>query len=341
MKVIDLRSDTVTAPSALMREAMCKAEVGDDVYGEDPTVNMLEDRVALLLGKEAGLYVSSGTQGNLIALLVHCQRGAEVILEAESHIFMYEVGGISALAGLIPRRVQGVRGALTPKDVAENIRGDNIHYPETGLICLENTHNRAGGAVIGVNETQAVRAVADEHGIPLHMDGARLFNAAVALCRPIKDLAAPCHSISLCLSKGLGAPVGSVLVGDRIFIDKARKYRKMLGGGMRQAGVIAAAGLVAIEHMVERLAEDHLNAKVLANSLGKLGFLVDVSSVETNIVMARTTNLGLDARELTSRLNSVGVRVNAMGLEVVRFVTHLDVNRDDIAEAEHRIRQVL
>lgn len=341
MKVIDLRSDTLTLPSAAMREAMAKAAVGDDVYGEDPTVNLLEQRSAELLGKEAALFVTSGTQGNLLALLSHCERGDEVILESDSHIFVYEVGGMSALGGLMPRCVKGVKGILQPEDVRANIRGENIHYPRTGLICIENTHNRAGGTIVTVEQTQVLAAVAKEHNIPLHMDGARLYNAAVALGVSIKDLAAPCDSISLCLSKGLGCPVGSVLVGSNDFIAKARKYRKMVGGGMRQAGIIAAAALLALDTGVERLQDDHRNARRLAEGLAKLGFAVDFDTVQTNIVAVKSQSVGLTPTELVHKLNALGVKSNAMGSEIIRFVTHLDISEQDIDEALARISQVL
>ncbi|MBS3949287.1 MAG: low-specificity L-threonine aldolase [Peptococcaceae bacterium] len=341
MRVIDLRSDTVTLPSAAMREAMAKAAVGDDVYGEDPTVNLLEQRAAELLGKEAALYVSSGTQGNLLALLSHCERGDEVILESESHIFMYEVGGMSALGGLVPRRVDGIKGILQPEAVRANIRSENIHYPRTGLICIENTHNRAGGTVVTVEQTQALATVAREHNLPLHMDGARLYNAAVALGVSVKDLAAPCDSISLCLSKGLGCPVGSVLVGSKSFIAKARKYRKMVGGGMRQAGIIAAAGLLALETGVERLQDDHKNARRLAEGLAKLGVAVDFDSVQTNIVAVKSQSVGLNPAELVQKLDAKGVKSNAMSSEITRFVTHLDISEQDIDEVLTRISQVL
>ncbi len=341
MRTIDLRSDTLTTPCDKMREAMYRAPVGDDVYGEDPTVRALEEKAAALLGKESALYVPSGTQGNLIALLTHCRRGDEVILESESHIFMYEVGGMSALGGLIPRRVAGVKGALLPEDVRANIREDDIHCPPTGLICIENTHNRAGGTVVSVEQTRALREVADEHNLPLHLDGARLFNAAVALGRPVSELCSPCHSISLCLSKGLGAPVGSVLLGDSEFITRARKVRKMLGGGMRQAGIIAAAGLVALTHNVERLADDHRHAHSLALGLQELGFELDLSSVQTNIVRASTKLLGIAADLLQQQLAAVGVLMLAMGPETVRFVTHLHVTQADVDEALRRTRGVL
>lgn len=320
---------------------MYRAEVGDDVYGEDPTVNALEQKAAELLGKENALYVPSGTQGNLIALLTHCGRGDEVILEADSHIFMYEAGGLSALAGLIPRRVQGVKGVLLPADVRANIREDDIHCPPTGLICIENTHNRAGGTVLSIAQTEALRQVADEHSLPLHLDGARLFNAAVALGRQVSELSAPCHSISLCLSKGLGAPVGSVLLGDSKFITSARKVRKMLGGGMRQAGIVAAAGLVALTHNVERLADDHRHAHRLALGLQELGLELDLSSVQTNIVRAGTNRLGIAADLLQQQLAEIGVMMLSMGPETVRFVTHLHVTQADVDDALRRMRRVL
>jgi len=341
VKRIDLRSDTLTAPCVRMREAMQLAEVGDDVYGEDPTVNALEEKAARLLGKESGLFVPSGTQGNLIALLTHCRRGDEVILEAQSHIFMYEVGGMSALGGLIPRCIQGEQGALSPSDVRANIREDDIHCPPTGLICIENTHNRAGGTVISVEQTRTLRQVADEYNVPLHLDGARLFNAAAALGRPVGDLGSPCHSISLCLSKGLGAPVGSVLVGDGEFITRARKVRKMLGGGMRQAGIIAAAGLYALTNNVDRLADDHRHAKKLALGLSQLGFELDIDSVQTNIVKANTRPLGVTGPVLQERLETAGVKMLYMGPDIVRFVTHLNVDEQDIDEALQIIRFVV
>jgi len=341
MKILDFRSDTITAPCPRMREAMYRAEVGDDVYGEDPTVNALEQKAAELLGKESALFVPSGTQGNLIALLTHCGRGDEVILEADSHIFMYEVGGMSALGGLIPRRVSGVKGVLMPEAVRANIREDDIHCPPTGLICIENTHNRAGGTVVNVSQTEALRQVADEYGLPLHLDGARLFNAAVALGCPVNELSAPCHSISLCLSKGLGGPVGSVLVGSSEFIVRARKVRKMLGGGMRQAGIIAAAGLFALTHNIERLADDHRHAHKLALGLQELGFELDLSSVQTNIVRADTLPLGIAADRLQQQLAAVGVMMLSMDPTTVRFVTHLHVTEADVDEALLRIRGVL
>ncbi|MBT9158083.1 MAG: L-allo-threonine aldolase [Firmicutes bacterium] len=337
MKIIDLRSDTVTLPTPAMREAMYSAEVGDDVYGEDPTVNRLEELGAELLGKEKALFVTSGTQGNLLALMVHCQRGDEVILETESHIFLYEVGGISAIAGLVPKCVPGKRGIMQPEDVAGSIRADNIHFPKTSLLCLENTHNRAGGSVANVQQMEGLGAIARAHGISIHLDGARLFNASVALSLPAAQLVASCDSVSLCLSKGLGAPVGSLLVGGRDFIGKARKVRKMLGGGMRQAGIIAAAGVVALKTMVERLRFDHGHARYLAEGLLDCGFHLDLAQVETNIVIASTAPLGLSATEVVMRLAGVGVNINALDNNRVRFVTHLNVDRADISEVLSRL----
>ena len=253
----------------------------------------------------------------------------------------YEVGGMSALGGLMPRCVTGVKGILQPEDVRANIRGENVHFPRTGLICIENTHNRAGGTIVTVEQTQALAAVAKEHNIPLHMDGARLYNAAVALGVSVKDLAAPCDSISLCLSKGLGCPVGSVLAGTKSFIATARKYRKMVGGGMRQAGIIAAAGLLALESGIERLEDDHRNARRLAEGLCKLGFAVDFDSVQTNIVAIKAQSVDMTPTELVQKLNAQGVKANAMSSEIVRFVTHLDITEQDVDEALARISKVL
>lgn len=339
MQVIDLRSDTVTQPSAAMRQAMAAAVVGDDVYEEDPTVDELEQLVAEQMGMEAGLFVTSGTQGNLVALLTHCPRGSEVIVEAEAHVFYYEVGGMSALGGLVPVRVPGRRGVLDPLDVRRHIRGQNIHYPETGLVCLENTHNRAGGTVTGPQQVQAVAAVAHEHGIPVHVDGARIYNAAVALGVAPNSLTIGVDSVNVCLSKGLGAPVGSVLCGSKRFIRAARKYRKMLGGGLRQAGVLAAAGIHAVKHNVGRLADDHANARLLAEGLLQIpGFQVDLQTVQTNILIADVAGTGFGAEELAERLQAHGVKSGAFGPTSLRFVTHLDVSREDCVAALRRIR---
>ena len=339
MHVIDLRSDTVTVPSEAMRRAMYEAVVGDDVYEEDPTVIELERLVAEQMGKEAGLFVTSGTQGNLVALLTHCPRGSEVVLEAEAHIFYYEVGGLAALGGLIPVLVPGHHGVLDPDDVEKNIRGQNIHYPETKLICLENTHNRAGGTVTRPKQVQAVVDVAHAHGIPVHIDGARIYNAAVSIGVAPSSLTASADSVSVCLSKGLGAPVGSVLCGSSQFIKAARKYRKMVGGGLRQVGILAAAGIYAVKNNVGRLTEDHSNARFLAEGLQQIpGFQVNMETVQTNILIVDVRGTGYTAIELVDRMNTEGVKSGSFGPTSIRFVTHLNVNREDCAEALHHIQ---
>ncbi|HEX2171370.1 MAG TPA: GntG family PLP-dependent aldolase, partial [Dehalococcoidia bacterium] len=307
---IDLRSDTVTLPTPAMRQAMAEAEVGDDVFREDPTVNRLEERSAELLGKEAALFTASGTMSNLIAALTHTQRGDEVIAGSEAHLVWSEVAGAATLGGLQIRTVpQHADGTIDPRAIESAIRTENVHHPRTGLICLENTQNRCGGAVMTVEETAAIGDLAHARGIPVHLDGARLFNAAIALERPARDLAAPADSVGFCLSKGLGAPVGSLLAGRRDFIDRARKYRKMLGGGMRQAGVIAAAGLVALDTMIDRLAEDHAHARRLAIGLAAIpGLIVAPNACPTNIVMVRLPEPA--AASLAARLAAEGLLVS-------------------------------
>ncbi len=331
---IDLRSDTVTNPTPEMRKAMAAAEVGDDVYGEDPTVRRLEERAAALLGKEAGLFVPSGTMGNLVAVMTHTSRGSEIILEAEAHIYYYEVGGLAVVAQVLPRTIPGDRGTFTPEMLAAVLRAPNIHFPVPALVCLENTHNRAGGAVWPQERLDAVAAAAHQAGLAVHLDGARIFNAATYLGRPAAEIARSADSVMFCLSKGLSAPVGSVLVGRKDWIARARKNRKIVGGGLRQAGVIAAAGLVALDTMIERLAEDHANARILAEGLADIGRLaVDLESVQTNMVMCRVDGLGLDAPEFARRLGEKGVLVNAVDPRKVRFVTHKDVGTSDVKAA--------
>ncbi|UCG48979.1 MAG: low-specificity L-threonine aldolase, partial [Phycisphaerales bacterium] len=286
MEIIDLRSDTVTMPTRAMRDAIYGAELGDDVFGEDPTVNRLEQIAAERVGKESALLVASGTMGNLASILTHCGRGEEVILGDQSHTFVYEAGGVSALGGIHPHTVTNqADGTLRLGDMRAAIRGDNVHFPRTRLICLENTHNRCGGAVLTPDYTDAVSKVAKEQGLAVHLDGARVFNAAVALGVDVRDLTRGADSVSICLSKGLSAPVGSLVCGTREFIAEARRTRKVLGGGMRQAGIIAAAGIVALEQMVDRIAEDHENARRLAEGIaGISGLSIDASRVQTNIV---------------------------------------------------------
>lgn len=344
MRVVDLRSDTVTRPSQVMRDAMYRAEVGDDVYGEDPTIHRLEEKAAELLGYDAGLYVTSGTQGNLVALLTHCGRGDEVILEEEAHIYFYEVAGMAAVGGLQARTLKGpagAKGALNPVDVEKAIRPANVHFPTTGLVCLENTHNRGGGAASTPEQLHAIVEVAHRHGVPVHLDGARVFNAAVAQGVPADYLVRGIDSVQLCLSKGLGAPVGSVLVGKRDWIERARRWRKMVGGGMRQAGIIAAAGLYALEHHVERLADDHAKARRLAEALGSIpGFRPVRPDIPTNIVSVDVTSAGWTANQFSGALLERGILANANSENTVRFVTHLDVSADDIEYAIVVINEV-
>lgn len=336
---IDLRSDTVTKPTAKMIQAMAEAEVGDDVYREDPTVNRLEELAAESLGKEAALFVTSGTQGNQVAVLTHCVNGDEVILEAESHLFYYEGGAMAALAGVQTRTIPGVRGAMRAADVEKAIRGVNIHFPRTKLICMENTHNRAGGAVLSPQQMKEVYDVARKHQVPVHLDGARLFNAAVALGMDVRELTQYTDSVQVCLSKGLSAPVGCVLAGDRDFIEEARWWRKKLGGGMRQAGYLAAPGIIALTEMTSRLAEDHARAKQLAEGLRTLS--IEVEPVETNIVLANTRSLNLPALDFVQRLKEKGVLAGDFDEYVTRFTTHRHIEDADISRALEAIEQIV
>ncbi|MGM0845228.1 MAG: low-specificity L-threonine aldolase [Bacillota bacterium] len=339
--MIDLRSDTVTKPTKEMREAAMNARVGDDVYGEDPTVIELEGAAAKLLGKEAALFVTSGTQGNQIAVLTYCSRGNEVIMEAESHIFYYESGAISAFAGVQPRTIKGIRGVMDPAEVEAAIREDDQHFPETALICLENTHNRAGGAIVPSSNMKEIYRIAQKHAIPVHVDGARLFNAASAQGVPLTEFTQYCDTVQVCLSKGLGAPVGSIIAGGEAFIKKARKWRKRLGGGLRQAGIIAAPGLYALNHMRERLTDDHENALLLAKGLRSLSSLKIVNDVDTNIVVADVSELGTNAAQFTQQLKEQGVLAVTFGTSLVRFTTHFDVSREDIEKTVTIIKNMI
>lgn len=338
MRCIDLRSDTVTIPTEEMRKAMAEAEVGDDVYREDPTINKLEQKAAELLGKEAALFVPSGTMGNQISVMTHTNRGDEIILEAESHIFYYEVGGIAALSGVQARTIKGEYGVLDPKNVENAIRPENIHVPKTALICLENTHNRAGGCVIPLDNMKTIYEIARRHNIPVHLDGARIFNAAVALGVEAREIAQYADSIMFCLSKGLCAPVGSIVVGTKQWIEKARKNRKKLGGGMRQAGILAAAGIIALEKMITRLHEDHENARILAEGLSQIPKIsVDLKSVHTNMVFHDFSKTGFTADEYVTKLKQKGILVNASSATRVRMVTHYGISKKDI---EYTIKAV-
>jgi threonine aldolase len=341
MKVIDLRSDTITHPTPEMRKAMFEAEVGDDVYGEDPTVNRLEVMAAKMMGKEAALFTTSGTQSNLAAVLSLTHHGDEVILGDEAHMLWYELGGAAALGGVILRTVPNDRvGRLSLDDIDRTIRGKDIHYPETTLLCLENTHNRCGGAVLTPDYMGEVCDLAHRRGLKIHLDGARIFNAAVALDVQASALVQDVDSVAVCLSKGLSAPVGSVLCGSRDFIERARKFRKMLGGGMRQAGVVAAAGIVALETMVDRLAEDHANARRLGQGLSGInGITVAQDDVPTNIVMFDLRPESC-AVEFKNGLDRAGVRIGYRDGGPFRAVTSRMVSSSDIDEALTRIEAV-
>jgi len=341
MQIIDLRSDTVTQPTAEMREAMFRAEVGDDVYGEDPTVLELEKTGARMTGKEAGLFVPSGTMGNQIAVLTHTQRGDEMICEAEAHIYFSEVAGVAVLSGVQARTLPSVKGILSAETVEAAIRPKDIHQPRSGLICLENTHNRAGGTCYPLETLAAIRKVAERHKIPVHMDGARLFNAAVSQGVKAEIIAQYCDSVQFCLSKGLCAPVGTLIVGRADFIEKARRYRKMLGGGMRQAGVLAAAGIVGLRSMVDRLSEDHTNAKILAESLATVGLSIDLSTVQTNIVIFDVSRMGMKADEFAARLKTVGILASVFGEYRIRMVTHYGISGAEISQVMEILHRLL
>ncbi|MFZ3048477.1 MAG: low-specificity L-threonine aldolase [Desulfatirhabdiaceae bacterium] len=341
--IVELRSDTMTQPTSTMRKAMAEAVLGDDVFGEDPTVNRLEQMAAQRTGKEASLLVSSGTMANLVSLMVHCGRGDEMILGHLSHTFYYEQGGSAAVAAVHPRTVPNQPdGTMRIEDIEAAIRSDNIHFPRTRLICLENTHNLCSGAPLEPDYISAVAAIARRHGIRLHIDGARLFNGAVALGVNAAALAADADSVSFCLSKGLAAPIGSVLCGSHDFIQAARRVRKILGGGMRQAGVLAAAGIVALEQMVDRLADDHANARFLARGLDAIpGLFVDPERVKTNIAYFDIVQPDLAAADMVGRLGKQGVRMLASGPRTIRAVTHCDVSRQDIETALAAIAEVM
>jgi len=340
-KFIDLRSDTVTKPSKAMRQAIAQAEVGDDVFEDDPTVKKLEQMVAELLGKEKALFVASGTMANEVAIKSWTKPGDEVLLEVDSHIYNYEVGAPSVLCGVQMHTLKGKRGVLTVEQILDHIRPQDIHIPPTTLICLENTHNRAGGTIYPIEEIKKIRKATKPLGIKMHLDGARLWNATVATGVPLDQYARWFDSVSVCLSKGLGAPIGSVITGDSDFIRIARRNRKMFGGGMRQVGIIAAAGIYAIENNFNRLIEDHRNAKALAQGLSKIPKIsVDLESVQTNIVVIDIKESGLEVGEALEKLKEKNVLAVPFGKTQIRCVTHLDVNRDDIYKALEVFRQV-
>ncbi len=344
MKVIDLRSDTVTLPTDEMRKAMAAAEVGDDVYGEDPTVNRLEAMAAEMLGMEASLFTASGSMSNLIAVLTHCNRGDEVIMGSDAHMFWNEVASASTLAGVQVRLVPNdPHGRMEPHEVERAIRPkENIHFPPTGLVCVENTHNRCSGAVMSPEDTKGVAAVAHQHSIPVHLDGARIFNAAVYLEIATSELVKEVDDCSFCLSKALSAPAGSLLCGSRDFVDRARKWRKMVGGGMRQVGVLAAAGIVALQSMIDRLAEDHAHAAQLAQGLAQIpGIIFDPERVQTNIVIFELDQSLDSPQRFITRLALEGVTVTYPGERSIRMVTHRHIRSQDVDDALARVSRVV
>ncbi|WP_416151565.1 low-specificity L-threonine aldolase [Salipaludibacillus sp. HK11] len=337
--MIDLRSDTVTKPSQLMRDVSAKAIVGDDVYGEDPTVNELEDYAAKLVGKEAALFVTSGTQGNQAAILTHCHSGQEAIIDEDAHVVVYEGAAISAFAGVQPKTLAHHRGQIPLEAIEEAIREDDVHYPETGMIWLENTHNRSGGSVLPISYLKEVYQLANKHNTPVHIDGARLFNAAIASRVEASEIAQYTDSIQFCLSKGLGAPVGSILAGNKTFIDKARKKRKMLGGGLRQAGILAAPGLLALKSNIQRLADDHDHAKKLAKAINTYTDLSVKHHVDTNIIIADTHESQSSAPEWVKALEKRGIAIIQYKPQALRFTTHLDVSSEDIEIVIEQLKQ--
>jgi len=332
VKTIDLRSDTVTMPTPAMREAISNAKLGDDVFGEDPTTKRLEKMAAERMGKEAAMLVVSGTMGNLVCILTHCKRAEEVILGDRSHTFLYEAGGMSALGGIHPHTiVNQPDGKMRLEEIEGAIRSDNVHFPRTRLICLENTHNRCSGAALPVEYMKAVAELGTNHDLMVHLDGARIFNAAVALKVDVKELACYADSVTFCLSKGLSAPVGSVICGSKEFIAEARRNRKVLGGGMRQCGIIAAAGITALEEMVDRIAEDHSNAQRLANGIACiLGLSVEPERVQTNIVYFDIVSRQIKAEEIVGQLGNKGIKILRLGPSRFRAVTHYGINAEDI-----------
>jgi threonine aldolase len=340
--VIDLRSDTVTRPSDRMRQAMAVAEVGDDVFFEDPTVNRLQDVAADMFGREAGLFVPSGSMGNLVCIQAQTEPGQEVICDSEGHVYSYEMAAMSAIAGVQPRVLEGEDGILNWDQIDDAIRPASYHRAETTMVSLENSHNMAGGTVYPQALSDEICERAHERGLKVHLDGARIFNAAVALEKDVADITRSFDSIQFCLSKGLGAPVGSLVLGSRDLIDKCRRLRKMLGGGMRQVGIIAAAGIVALEEGPLRLHEDHANARVLAERLaGVDGLDIDAGKIQTNIVIFGVGETGFDSTAFLSELRNRGVLAVPIDRKRVRMVTHLDVTRDQVERAVEIVDQMV
>ena len=331
-KIIDLRSDTVTQPSNQMRDAISNSLLGDDVFGEDPTVNEIEQKAAQIMGKESALLVPSGTMGNLVSILSHCERGTEIILGHKSHTFIYEGGGISSVGGIHSRQLLNDDfGIINLDDIKQAVRDDNVHYPKTSAISLENTHNMCFGSPIEPNYIKSVSVIAKENNLKLHIDGARIFNAAVSLNIDVKDFVKNVDSVTFCLSKGLAAPIGSVVCGSKKFIDKARRHRKVLGGGMRQAGIIAAAGLISLDDCIMQIKKDHNNAKVLAEGLNKIkGLSVQLNLVQTNIIFFKLESDEITAQTLVESMNSKGIKFFETSPNRFRLVTHYGITKKDI-----------
>ena len=344
MDYIDLRSDTVTKPTPEMREAMAEAEVGDDVYGDDPTLNRLEELAADILGKEAAVFVPSGTMGNLMALMVHCQRGEEVILGTRSHIYLNEAGGMSALGGIMPNPIPNQNdGTLALDDILVSIRTEDVHHPITRLICLENTQNACGGIPLSLEYMRQASELAHSHNLFLHIDGARIFNAATALQVDVKELTAPADSVMFCLSKGLSSPIGSILVGTKKFISRARHIRKMLGGGMRQVGIIAAAGIISMEQMTKRLGDDHARAKRMANGLRNIsGIVLDEDTPHTNMIYFNLAeHISFDEKAVCEKMSKYGVLIDWASPRRFRLVTHYWVDDQAVGKTIEAFRAVL
>jgi len=339
---IDLRSDTVTKPTPAMRKAMAEAEVGDDVFGEDPTVNALQEKVANILGKETSIFVPSGTMANQLAIKSHTQPGDEVIIEATSHPYNFEAGASAVLSAVQFYCLKGSRGILDASQIEEAIRPDDHHFPVTKLICLENTHNRGGGSVYPIKKVTEISRFAKSKDLLLHLDGARLWNASVASGIKPHEYAQWADSVSVCLSKGLGAPIGSLVAGTKMFIDRVHRFRKMFGGGMRQVGIVAAAGIYALDHHIERLKEDHQNAKRLALGLKEIkGISIEPEEVETNILIFDVAGTGMTPLQVRDVIMKEGVLIHAVGKTQIRLVTHLDVSKDDIETALKAFKKVL
>lgn len=340
MRTIDLRSDTVTLPTKEMFKAILEASLGDDVYREDPTVNKLQDIAAKIFGKERALFVTSGTQGNTVSVLSHTEPGDSVIMDSHSHIYNNELGGIAVIGGVLAKPLYGEKGILNPDDVSAAIRRRTLHSPGTTLICIENTHNGAGGVCWDIDQIKSIRDVASYNDVAVHMDGARVFNAAVALDLDVSEIARNVDSVMCCLSKGLCAPVGSIVVGDEEFIEQTLRWRKMLGGGMRQAGILAAPGIIALTKMVDRLKDDHDNAMILARGLADINCIeIDLDTVQTNIVRFTIGDTGLTSREFCNKLGKYGIKAGGSGTSV-RMVTHLYISRKNIYRTLEVIRGI-